>query len=83
MIISSVNNGTFVWFFIAFLLIFFLFREIFTWYFKLNRIVELLEQIEENTRLNNSVIKEEDIGDDEDLMPVILGKDKRSLFGKK
>ncbi|MDB5204855.1 MAG: hypothetical protein JWP09_883 [Candidatus Taylorbacteria bacterium] len=25
-------------------------REIFTWYWKINRIIELLEKIEENTR---------------------------------
>lgn len=31
-------------------LIFFLCREFVCWYFKLNRITELLEQIEENTR---------------------------------
>jgi len=33
-----------------FLLLFFVFREIFTWYWKVNKMVSLLEQIEENTR---------------------------------
>jgi hypothetical protein len=29
---------------------FFILREVVTWYWKVNRVVELLEQIEENTR---------------------------------
>lgn len=31
-------------------LVFFVLREVFTWYWKINRIVNLLEQIEGNTR---------------------------------
>lgn len=36
--------------FFFFLAVFLIFREVVTWYFKLSRIVELLEKIEENTR---------------------------------
>jgi hypothetical protein len=32
------------------ILIFLVFREVVTWYWKINKIVSLLEQIEENTR---------------------------------
>ncbi|MBP7741105.1 MAG: hypothetical protein KA104_00240 [Candidatus Pacebacteria bacterium] len=34
------------------IILFFLLREVFTWYWKINRIVVLLEKIEQNTRPN-------------------------------
>jgi hypothetical protein len=33
------------------IIVFVIFREIVTWYWKINKIVSLLEQIEENTRI--------------------------------
>jgi len=38
---------------------FLVFREFVAWYFKINRIVELLEQIEENTRLVDNEINQD------------------------
>lgn len=35
------------------IVVFFVFREIFTWYWKINKIVHLLKKIEENTRPNS------------------------------
>ena len=49
-----------VWFFVL-ILIFLLIREIFTWYWKINRIVELLEQIERNTHKEGQPTITEDI----------------------
>lgn len=72
--------------FIAILLVivfFFIIREIVTWYFKMNRVIELLEVIEENTRPKDKVVKDEVIGENESLVPYLLGKDKRSFFEKK
>lgn len=72
--------------FIAILLVivfFFIIREIVTWYFKMNRVIELLEAIEENTRPKDKVVKDEVIGENESLVPYLLGKDKRSFFEKK
>lgn len=41
--------------FLGLIVIFVLFREIITWYFKLNKIVTILDRIEENTRPKNTV----------------------------
>lgn len=45
--------------FFAFVLFFLLIREIVTWYWKINRIVNLLEKIEENTRKPGAKTEEE------------------------
>lgn len=56
--ISLFNNGGTILLFIAGCLIFFLFiREILTWYWKIDKMIEILEQIEENTR-PRKIIKE-------------------------
>lgn len=47
------------WTFVA-LVIFTLIRELITWYWKINRTIELLEKIEMNTRKENSVVKKEE-----------------------
>jgi len=47
------NNG--LWFFLVGLIIFLILRELVTWYFKLNKIIELLEEIKENTKSNEKV----------------------------
>jgi len=46
-------NG--IGFVILAIFIFFVLRELFTWYWKLNKIVKLLEDIEENTRPKEKV----------------------------
>lgn len=40
------------------LFVFLVLREVFTWYWKINKIVVLLEQIEENTRPQKEIKKE-------------------------
>ena len=64
------------------LVLFIIGRELIAWYFKINKIVSLLGDIEENTRPKDKIIKNEAIGENESLIPYFLGKDKRSLFGK-
>ena len=51
------------------ILIFVIFREVVTWYWKINKMVSLLEQIEENTRVKeveekplNSISKDQPTG---------------------
>lgn len=39
--------------FVFTIIIFIIFREVLTWYWKLNKISDLLEKIEENTRSKN------------------------------
>jgi hypothetical protein len=41
------------------ILIFIIFREVITWYWKINKIVSLLEQIERNTRV--TVVEEKSL----------------------
>lgn len=47
----------FLLFIIISFLIFILIREFFTWYWKINRIISLLEDIEENTNTRREIIK--------------------------
>lgn len=48
-------NSNFVIFIPFAILVFVALREVLTWYWKLNKISNLLEKIEENTRPKNSV----------------------------
>ena len=46
-----------MWLGIAFL-VFLLVREFWAWYFKINKVIDLLERIEQNTRPRDFVVKE-------------------------
>lgn len=46
----SVQLGSFVLWVCVAVLVFLVLREVFTWYWKINKIVDLLEKIEKNTR---------------------------------
>lgn len=48
------NSSGLLFWLIAIIVVFFLIREILTWYWKINKIVSLLEDIEENTRRSTS-----------------------------
>lgn len=52
----QMNGGQQLWVAFFFVLLFLIIREILTWYWKLNRIVTLLEKIEKNTRPTNTDI---------------------------
>ncbi len=54
-------NG--VGFLIFVIFIFFVLRELFTWYWKLNKIVRLLEDIEENTRPKEAVTLKSEVSE--------------------
>ncbi len=56
-IFQLIGDNLFYILFVGFVItiLFLIGREIVTWYFKLNRVVELLEKIEENTRHNSTV----------------------------
>lgn len=43
-------NPNFIFYIIGGFIVFMVLREFVTWYWKLNRVTELLEKIEENTR---------------------------------
>jgi len=61
---------------IIWLIIFFIFiiREIALWYWKINRIVALLEKIEKNTRKNILEVREDDEEESTDLLKTELFK---------
>lgn len=50
---ANVLNSSWFLYLCATVLFFLLFREIVTWYWKINKIVDLLEKIEKNTRKEN------------------------------
>jgi len=54
-------NTSFIIFIPIIILIFWLCREVVTWYWKLNKISDLLEKIEENTRQKNQTKSDKEI----------------------
>ncbi len=50
----GVKQSTLLVFLIGAFLLFFILRELFTWYWKINEVVALLEKIEQNTRPKNT-----------------------------
>jgi hypothetical protein len=48
--LHSLTSGGWIWLIFLVPFLFFIFRELLTWYWKVNRAIELLEKIEENTR---------------------------------
>lgn len=46
----GINSGNFILILLGVIIFFFLIREILTWYWKINKVIRILERIERNTR---------------------------------